>query len=192
MALIKFSTPPTLAGLLFCLASAEGAGLFILPCYNVATRKRLQRLFCRPCNLYSQITKTVYRALQGLFLGFVPFYRRKYQTDTSGYNTACATLERLPAPGRLAPIQDTTVTPGRYTGQHSRPIIIRYIRVRPCSGSMPDAAAYRRPCQPGGLQSGTGSVWHPPPGGAVQRQGRGGRRGTIGGYRRNSFRAFAR
>ena len=95
MALIKFSTPPTLAGLLFCLASAEGAGLFILPCYNVATRKRLQRLFCRPCNLYSQITKTVYRALQGLFLGFVPFYRRKYQTDTSGYNTTCTTLERI-------------------------------------------------------------------------------------------------
>ena len=101
-----------------------------MPCCNIALYKRLQRLFCRPCNLYSQITKTVYRALQGLFLGFVPFYRRKYQTDTSGYNTACATLERLPAPGRLAPIQDTTVTPGRYTGQHSRPIIIRYIRVQ--------------------------------------------------------------
>nr|DAT92242.1 MAG TPA: hypothetical protein [Caudoviricetes sp.] len=33
---------------------------------------------------------------------------------------------------------------------------------------------------------------HPPPGGAVQRQGRGGRRGTIDGYRRVSFRAFAR
>ena len=107
--------------------------------------------FLPSMHLYSQITKTVYRALQGLFLGFVPFYRRKYQTDTSGYNTACATLERLPAPGRLAPIQDTTVTPGRYTGQHSRPIIIRYIRVRPCSGSMPDSAAYRRPCQPGGV-----------------------------------------
>lgn len=36
------------------------------------------------------------------------------------------------------------------------------------------------------------TVWHPPPGGAVQQQGRGGRRGTIGGYRRISFRAFAR
>lgn len=49
--------------------------------------------------------------------------------------------------------------------------------VRPCRGSMPDGAAYSRPCQPGG---------------AVQQQGRGGRRGTIGGYRRISFRAFAR
>lgn len=53
---------------------------------------------------------------------------------------------------------------------------------------------------PGGWRSGTGSAvnqggtasWHPPPGGAVQQQGNGGRRGTIGGYRRNSFRAVAR
>lgn len=34
--------------------------------------------------------------------------------------------------------------------------------------------------------------WHPPPSGAVQRQGHGGQRGTIGGSRRISFRAFAR
>lgn len=42
-----------------------------------------------------------------------------------------------------------------------------------------------------GQQSGR-TGWHPPPGWAVQQQGRGGRRGTIGGYRRSSFRAFAR
>ena len=52
---------------------------------------------------------------------------------------------------------------------------------------------------PGGWRSGTGqlsgrtgSAWHPPHGGAVQQQERGGRRGTIGGCRRISFRAFAR
>lgn len=80
------------------------------------------------------------------------------------YRTACATLERLPAPGRAQPIPDTTATPGRCTGQHRPPIMIRYIRVRPCYRSMPDSAAYHRPCQPdgvsipptpGGLQSGT-------------------------------------
>ena len=36
------------------------------------------------------------------------------------------------------------------------------------------------------------AVWHPPPGGALQQQGHGGRRGTIGGSRRISFRAIAR
>nr|DAZ42724.1 MAG TPA: hypothetical protein [Caudoviricetes sp.] len=42
-----------------------------------------------------------------------------------------------------------------------------------------------------GQQSGPAG-WREPPGGAVQRQGRGGRRGTIDGYRRISFRPFGR
>lgn len=67
-------------------------------------------------------------------------------------------------------------------------------RVRPCYGSMPDSAAHCRPCQPGGVSVSTctGSARHPPPGGAIQQQGRGGRRGTIDGCRRIYFRAFAR
>ena len=40
--------------------------------------------------------------------------------------------------------------------------------------------------------SGGGVSTLPTPGGAVQQQDRGGRRGTIGGYRRISFRTFAR
>ena len=74
---------------------------------------------------------------------------------------------------------------GRCTAQHSRPIIIMYIRGRPCYGSMPDSAADRRPCQPGGvsilptpggLQSGTGQQsgrtgWSPTPSRTVQQQG---------------------
>lgn len=92
------------------------------------------------------------------------------------------------------------------------PIIIRYIRVQGCAAVMDPCqtvqhiADHDSPAgsasppvqgQPVGLQSGTGQQsgrtgWHPPPGGAVQRQERGGRRGTIGGYRRSSFRAFAR
>ena len=44
------------------------------------------------------------------------------------------------------------------------------------------AEGQRLPCQSGKGQ----------PGGAIQQQGHGGRRGTIGGSRRSSFRAFAR
>lgn len=80
------STPPTLAGLFFCLASDEGAGL----------------LFC-PAAI---------------------------QHHTSGYNTACATLERLTAPGRTPALNRYQRRTGRCTGQHSSPIIIRYIRVQ--------------------------------------------------------------
>lgn len=104
--------------------------------------------------LYRPRHKTVHRALQWLFLRFAPFYYRRYQTDTSGYNTSCATLERITAPQHLQHIPECNRHTGRCTGQHSRPIIIRYIRVRPCYGSVPDSAADCRPCQPGGV-SGT-------------------------------------
>lgn len=89
------------------------------------------------------------------------------------------------------------------------PIIIRYIRGRSIPQTVPAAAGQRlhlhrvspagyqylpRPAA-GGLAPGQRSgraVWHSPPGGAVQQQGRGGRRGTTGGSRRISFRAFSR
>lgn len=139
--------------------------------------------------LYRPRNKTSCRALQGLFLRLYPLNRPRYQTGTSGYNAACATLEHITAPVLHTPIPDTRRHAGRYTGQHSRPIIIRYIRAQRCAHVIDPCQTmqHRRPCQPGGvsmlpmpggLQSGigqqserTGSFWHPPPGGAVQRQG---------------------
>lgn len=99
---------------------------------------------CRPRR------KTAHRALQVLFLRFTTLYRRKYQTYTIGYNTACTTLEHITAPQHLQHIPDTSATPGRCTGQHRPPIIIRYIRVQGCACRrfMPDSAADRRPYQP--------------------------------------------
>ena len=172
--------------------------------------------------LYRPCHKTSHRALQRPFLLLHPLNRPRYQTDTNGYNTACATLEHIHAPGRTQPIPDATATPGRCTGQHRPPIIIRYIRGcrgAPCCGSMPDGAAYRRPCQrwrvssyrvrshwqvlhPAHLLRGqrlhlyrvspAGSRCFPRPAGQSSSGGAAGRRGTIGGYRRISFRAFAR
>ena len=180
------TTPPTLAGLFFCLASTR-CWAFISPCCNTAPYNRLQRVLFRKCKLYRPRHKTARRALQALFLRFAPFCRHKYQTDTSGYNTTCATLERITAPQHLQRIPDTNAAPDAV--QLSTAALL-YNKVY-------KDTTYCRPCQPGGLQSGTGQQsgrtgWHAPPGGAVQKQGRGGRRGTIGGYRRISFRAFAR
>ena len=70
--------------------------------------------------LYNPRLASVYRALQRLFLRLRQLNRSRYQTDPSGYNAACATLERLPAQGRAPSIPDTTATPGRCTDQHSR------------------------------------------------------------------------
>ena len=100
---------------------------------NTLPYKRLQCVLCRLCKLYRQPCKTVHRALQGLFLRLCPLSRPRYQTDTTSHCTACDTLERLPAPGRFAQIPDTSATPGRCTGQCSRPIIIMYIRGQGCA-----------------------------------------------------------
>jgi hypothetical protein len=99
------------AGLFFCLASAEDAGLLFLPCCNMPKYKRLQCVLCSQCSKYRPRRKTAHRALQALFLRLCQLNRRIYQTDTRGYNAACATLERITAPGRPTPIPDTNATP---------------------------------------------------------------------------------
>lgn len=61
--------------------------------------------------LYRPRRKTVHRALQWLFLRLHPLNRLQYQTDTSGYNTTCDTLEHTTAPQHLQHIPDTSATP---------------------------------------------------------------------------------
>lgn len=121
-----------------------------MPCYNTVPYKRLKRVLCRQCSYTAHATKQCTR-LYRRFSGYLPCFAAIVWRCIRLYRTACATLERLPAPGRLAPIPDTTATPGHSADQHSRPIIIRYIRHAACYGSMPDSATHRRPCQPGGV-----------------------------------------
>lgn len=146
-------TPPTLAGIFFCLASAEGAGLLFFPCYNTTPYKRLQWLLYHMCNLYRPCHKTAHTALQALFQRFAPFCRRIYQTDTNGYNTTCAMLEHITVLQHLQRIPKTSATPDAVQVNTAAYYNKVYIRVRPYYGSMPAGAAYRRPCQPGGVSS---------------------------------------
>lgn len=177
MALIKCSPGQQWPGFSFALHLLRVQGF----CFTLLQYSRIQAFtaaFLPSMQLYRPNHKTAHRALQGLFLRFVPFYRRRYQTDTSGYNTACAMLERITAPQSLQRVPDTTATPGRCTGQHSRSIIIMYIRAQRCAPVMDLCQMVQH-------------ITDHPPGGTVQRQKDGGRRGTIGGYRRISFWAFA-
>lgn len=123
------STPPTLAGLFFCLASDTVQGFYFarmqyspIQAFTVCFAVSMQ--FNRPRH------KTAHRTLQRYFLRLHPLNLPLYQTDTIGHFTACATLEGIHAPGYAQQIPDTTATPGRCTGQHRPPIIIRYIRGR--------------------------------------------------------------
>lgn len=81
-------------------------------------------------------TQNSAQGFTGAFPEICPIPPPRYQTGKSGYNTTCATLERITAPQHLQHIPDTSVTPGRCTAQHSRPIIIRYIRAQQCAPVM--------------------------------------------------------
>lgn len=66
MALIKFSTPPTWRGFSFILHLLRVQGFYFLSGNVSATHKRLQWLFCRPCNYTTKTSK----AFTGLYSGF--------------------------------------------------------------------------------------------------------------------------
>ena len=173
--------------------------------------------FAVSMRLYHPRRKTAHRALQPLFLRLCPLNHPRYQTDTSGYNTTCATLEGIHAPGRPQQIPRYHRHAGTLHRSAQPPIIIRYIRGQ----TMPAAAGQLLPCVDplasadtlstvqtrrtclGASPAGFRCFPRPAAGGLAPGQqstragqsssrGRGGRRGTIGGFRRISFRAFAR
>lgn len=178
--------------------------------------------FVTPIQLYCQRHKTAHM-LQWRFLRLYQLNRRKYQTDTNSYNTACDTLEHITAPHCLQCIPDTSSAQDavqfstaayynevykmvQHTADHASlagasPTVCESLAsAAPCAPAEVSASPPAQ-AQPGGginasharrLAVWHRSAWHPPPGGAVQRQGHGRRRGTIGGYHRISFRAFAR
>ena len=75
-----------MAGLFFCLASAEDAGLFLSSC-NTATYKRLQQIFCYQCNYTAQTSK----AFTGLYRGI-----SVDSTHSSAHNTAATQADYTP------------------------------------------------------------------------------------------------
>lgn len=111
----------------------QGFYFALLQCIHI---QAFTASFAPSMQLYRTCRKTAHRALQRLFLRFAPFNRPQYQTGTSGYNATCATPNAVQ-------VSATAYYNNVYKGA----------RVRPCYGSMPDGAAYRRPCQPGGVSS---------------------------------------
>ena len=114
-----------------------------------ATHKRLQWLFCRPCNYTTKTSK----AFTGLYSGFsvdLP--------HSSARNTAATQAAYIPPaqrwsthtrPDALHRYPDTTATQGRCTGSAAAYYnnVYKGAAVRTCYRFMPSGAAYRRPCQ---------------------------------------------
>lgn len=120
-------TPPTWRGFSFALHPDPVQG-FCFAQMQYTPIQTFTARFVPSIQLHRPRRKTAHRALQRLFLRLHQFNRPRYQTNASGYNTTCDTLEGIHAPGHAQPIPDTTATPGRCTGQRSPPIIIRYMR----------------------------------------------------------------
>lgn len=148
---------------------------------NTVPYKRLQRLFCHQCKYTAHAAKQ----RTGLYSVFSVDL-----TYSSAHNTVTTQADYTPPAPRWSVSQRRSISSayhrynrhaGRCTAQHSRPIIIMYIRVRRCYGSTPDSAAYHRPCQPGGVipaacdlapgQQSERTGWHPLPGGQSSNRG---------------------
>ena len=182
-----------------------------MPCCNTAQYKRLQRVLCHPCSYTAHAEKHH----TGLYSGFscglthsAAHDTRPTKADITLSAPRWSVSQRRSASSAYQ-IPDATpdtaqVSTAAYHASPagSSPTVCGSLACA-ASGAPAEGSAsppvqgqpggVSIPPTPGGLQSGTGqqsertgSVWHPPPGGTV-RQGRGGRRGTIGGYRRSSF-----
>ncbi len=111
-----------MAGLFFCLASAEGAWLLFCPA-AIQSHISVCSAFCAVNAVY---TANATKQRTGLYRG-IPCYLPRFAVAVWRcirlYRTAYTTLEHITAPGR-------------YTGQRNRPIIIMYIRVQRCAPVM--------------------------------------------------------
>ena len=145
--------------------------------------KRLQRLLYHPCSYTANTSKQHTE----LYMGFSCDYTRSTDHDTRPAQAVIIPLAQSWSVSQRRSTSSTYQIPATRRTLY-RPAQPRYYNnvykgaaVCHCYGSMPNGAAYRRPCEPGGvsmlptpggLQSGTGqqSARHPPPGGAVQQQ----------------------
>lgn len=144
------STPPTLAGLFFCLASTR-CRAFILPCCNTATYKRLQRVL--PCQF--NYTAHAIKHHTELCRGFSCDCTRSTAHDTKPTQAAI-----IPPAPRWS-VSQRRNTSSTYQIPAPRQTVQRIAdQASPAEQSSSKSAAERR--------------------------------GTIDGYRRISFRAFAR
>lgn len=149
-------------------------------CYNTAAYKRLQRVLRRSCNYTTRTAKQ----RTGLYSGFS--CNLSHSTSTNTRPTQAAIIP-------LAPfwiVSQRRITSSTYQIPPPRRTLHRSVQTAYYNKVYKGAAVPTCTGPARRLRSGTGSVWLLPPGGAVQQQGCGGRRGTIGGSRRISFSGF--
>lgn len=131
--------PPTLAGLFFCLAPAESAGLFFFPGGVSATHKRLPRLFFRPCNYTYKAPKPFTELYRGVSVDLRHSRARNTAATQAAYTPTAPRWRAYPQAQHLHRYQITPTHRTLYRAEQP-PIIIWYrgAPVRPVMDPCPE------------------------------------------------------
>ena len=133
----------------------HGAGLFFLPDSVSATHKRLQRLFCRPCNYTATETKPFTELCSGFSVNLTHSSAHNTIDTQAAYTPPAQHRRAYRQAQHLQHIPDTTATPDavQVSAAPYYNKVYKGAKVCPCCGSMPGSATHRRPCKPGGVSS---------------------------------------
>ena len=137
-----------MAGLFFCLAPADGAGLLFLPGGVSATHKHLQRSFCRPCNFIRPKRKKRSQGFAWAFPLICPIPAHNNTADTQAAYTQLASRWRA---------YHQAQHPHRYHAPAPRWALYRPAQP-PYYNKVYKSVANRRPCQ---RRRGSASGLHP-------------------------------
>lgn len=180
-----------MAGLFFCLASAEGAGLLFCQA-TIQPNANVHIVFYTIHASYTAHAAKQHTGLCRRFSSYLPCFaaavwrvhpaipRRLHHAGTYHSTRAPYSLYQIPPP-HMDAVQVSTAAYYNKVYKGAPPVMDPCQTAQHTADHASPAGSSRRL-----------AIWHPSPGGAVQQQERGGRRGTIDGYRRSSFRAFAR
>lgn len=181
-----------MAGFFFCLASAEGAGLFFCPA-KIQPNTSVYSAFCSVHASYTTHATKQCTRLYRRFSGYLPCFAAIVWRCIQLYHTACATLDArtLCRPAQppyynkvykgaavrpaMDPCQTVQQIADHASPAGSAPAVCGSLASTAPGAPAEGSASPSAQGQPGGLRSGTGSAVraHPPPGGTVQQQGRG-------------------
>lgn len=137
-----------MAGLFFCLASAEGAGLLFCPAVIQPRANVYNGLYSVHAKLYHPRHKTAHRALRGLFQLFDVFCRCRV-AGASSYTAPPAPRWSVSQRRNISSVCQIPAPRWTLYRPAQPPYYNKVYKARSCYGSMPASAAYRRPCQPG-------------------------------------------
>lgn len=152
-----------MTGLFFCLASAKNAGLLFFPA-TIQPNTGVYSAFCCVNAIY---TVNAAKQRTGLYRGV-----SCNLTNPTTYDTRPTQAAIIPSVPRWI-VSQRRSTSSAYQIPDTTPDAVQ-ASTTAYYNKVYISVANRKPCQPGGLRSGTGqqpgragSLWHPPPGGAV-------------------------